>query len=197
MQGEKGVIATVEIPSIDGEKQTNSSGRFRNENATTVTMTRTDLNLAWPYPGFHERFFPRVRLHDLDSAETGNRAWKVSGAQGSPVVERKVEHWKSCSVSSALFLCLISRCVVVPIIGWFSKRTGTSVDDGARKSNNWVGQWLCGKLGTGSRVQSFPRAFPSSNDVPVLLLGQPYISHTGNEIWLDAQRSVFDQLWVV
>lgn len=28
-------------------------------------------------------------------------------------------------------------------------------------------------MGTGSRVQSFPRAFPSSNDVPVLLLNQP------------------------
>ena len=46
MQGEKGVTATAEIPSIDGEKQTNSSGRFRNENATAVTMARTDLNLA-------------------------------------------------------------------------------------------------------------------------------------------------------
>ena len=78
-------------------------------------MARTDLNLAWPYPGFHERFFSRVLLEDLNSAETGNRAWKVSGAQGSPVAERKVEHRKSCSVSSALFLVLISRCVVVPI----------------------------------------------------------------------------------
>ena len=31
------------------------------------------------------------------------------------MAERKVEHRKSCSVSSALFLVLISRCVVVPI----------------------------------------------------------------------------------
>ena len=59
------------------------------------------------------------------------------------------------------------------LIGWFSNRTGTSVDDGARKSNNWLDQWLSGKLGTGSRVQSFPRAFPSSNDAPVLLLNRP------------------------
>ena len=36
-----------------------------------------------------------------------------------------------------------------------------------------VDQWQRGKLGTGSRVKSFPRAFPSSNDVPVLLLNQP------------------------
>ena len=28
-------------------------------------------------------------------------------------------------------------------------------------------------MGTGSRVKSLPRAFPSSNDVPVLLLNQP------------------------
>ena len=34
-------------------------------------------------------------------------------------------------------------------------------------------QWLSGKLSTGSRVQSFPRAFPSSNEVSVLLLNQP------------------------
>ena len=52
---------------------------------------------------------------------------------------------------------------------------GTSVDDGARKSNNWIDQWSSDKLGTGSRVQSFPRDFPSSNDVPVLLLNQPSI----------------------
>ena len=65
--------------------------------------------------------------------------------------------------------------VVAPSIGWFSNITGTLVDDCARKSNNWLDQWLSGKLGTGSRVylKSFPPAFPSSNDVPVLLLNQP------------------------
>ena len=36
-----------------------------------------------------------------------------------------------------------------------------------------VDQWQRGKLGTGSRVKSLLRAFPSSNDVPVLLLNQP------------------------
>ena len=38
------------------------------------------------------------------------------------------------------------------ILGWFSNRTGTSVDDGARKSNNWLDQLQSGKLSTGSRV---------------------------------------------
>ena len=38
------------------------------------------------------------------------------------------------------------------ILGWFSNRTGTSVDDGARKLNNWLHQWQSCKLGTGSRV---------------------------------------------
>ena len=61
----------------------------------------------------------------------------------------------------------------VQVIGWFSNRTGTSVDDCARKSNNRIDQWQSGKLGTGSRVLSFPLAYPSSNDVPVLLLNQP------------------------
>ena len=40
-------------------------------------------------------------------------------------------------------------------IGWFSNRTGTSVEDGARKSNNWLHQWQSSKLGTGSQVLSF------------------------------------------
>ena len=56
---------------------------------------------------------------------------------------------------------------------------GTSVDDDARKSNNWLDQWESSKLSTGSRVQSFPRAFPSSTDVPVLLLNQPNVSVRG------------------
>ena len=59
------------------------------------------------------------------------------------------------------------------VFGWFSNRTGTSVDDGARKSKNWLDQWQSDKVGTGSRVQSFSRAFPSSNDVRVLSLNQP------------------------
>ena len=65
------------------------------------------------------------------------------------------------------------RSLTPRIIGWFSNRTETSVDDGARKSNNWLDQWLSVKLGTGSRVLSFPRAFLTSNDVPMLLLNQP------------------------
>ena len=36
------------------------------------------------------------------------------------------------------------------LLGWFSYRTGTSVDDGTRKSNNWLDQWQSRKLGTGS-----------------------------------------------
>ena len=37
------------------------------------------------------------------------------------------------------------------ILGSFSNRTGTSVDDGARKLNNWLDQWHNDKFGTGSR----------------------------------------------
>ena len=50
--------------------------------------------------------------------------------------------------ASGAFLCGVSS----KILGWFSNRTGTSVDDGARKSNNWLDQWQNGKLSTGSRV---------------------------------------------
>ena len=56
-------------------------------------------------------------------------------------------------------------------IGRFSNRTGTSVDDGARKSNNWLDQWQSGKLAAKVTFSPFPRAFPSC-DVPVLLLNR-------------------------
>ena len=45
-----------------------------------------------------------------------------------------------------------SASFIKVIIGCFSNRTGTSVDDGERKLNNWLDQWQSGKLGTGSRV---------------------------------------------
>ena len=61
-------------------------------------------------------------------------------------------YWHQCSWSYVDRLFLMA--VPDKVIGWFSNRTGTSVDDDARKS-------------------SFPRTFPSSNDVPVLLLNQP------------------------
>jgi len=38
------------------------------------------------------------------------------------------------------------------VIRLISNRTGTSVDDGARKSNNWLDQWQGGKLDIESRV---------------------------------------------
>ena len=76
------------------------------------------------------------------------------------------------------------------ILGWFSHRTGTSVDEGSRKSNNWLDQWLCGKLGTGSQVQSFPHAFPSPNDVPVMLLNQPNIALGGVRFWIASDPQV-------
>ena len=53
---------------------------------------------------------------------------------------------------------------------------GTSVDDGVHKSNNWLDQWQSGKLGSGSSIHSFPRAFSLSTNIPFLLLNQPTIS---------------------
>ena len=78
----------------------------------------------------------------------------------------------NCNSSRALWL----------LVGWFSYRTGTSVDDGVRKSTNWLDQWLSGKVGTGSRVKSFSRALPSSNDVPALLLNQPNSEFTQEDV---------------
>ena len=76
-------------------------------------------------------------------------------------------------------VCFIWEVVTRISLGWFSNWTATSVYDCARKSNNsldhlaWPMAWPI--LGTGSRFQSLPRALPSPNGVPVLLLNQPIV----------------------
>ena len=52
---------------------------------------------------------------------------------------------------------------------------GKSIDNGARRSNNWLDRWQSDILGTWGRVKSLTRAFLSSTDVPVLLLNKPII----------------------
>ena len=91
--------------------------------------------------------------------------------------------WTVCAIFSSLYeikkqIAAIKTCKIAGqqkrLFGWFSNRTGTSVDDCARKSNNWLDQRQRGKFGTGSPVKSFPRDFPSSIDFPVLSLNQPF-----------------------
>ena len=81
--------------------------------------------------------------------------------------------WNKLDQGLATKHLILQKRATHEIIDWFSNRRGTSVDDGALKSDNWLDQWQSGKLSTGSRVWSFPSAFPSSTDVPVLLLNQP------------------------
>ena len=54
-------------------------------------------------------------------------------------------------------------------LGWFSKRTGTSLHNGARCTNTQI--WS-----NKNRIQTIPRSFTSSSQVPVLLLNQPILS---------------------
>ena len=64
------------------------------------------------------------------------------------LVYRTVETF--CAELEKMVMANRWRCISW-IFGWFSNRTGTSVADGVRKSNNWVDQWHSSKLGTGSR----------------------------------------------
>ena len=112
------------------------TGRFRNETRRQWRW-RAQI-LIWldhtlgSFRGFFSRAAPRFGQRKPETAHEKSLAPRVA-QQLSPAAERKVEHWKSCSVSSALFLVLISRCVVVPIMGWSRKRTGTSFDDGKER----------------------------------------------------------------
>ena len=56
----------------------------------------------------------------------------------------------------------------VRILSWFSKRTGTSLHNGARCTNTQI--WS-----NKNRIQTIPRAFTSSSYVSVLLLNQPIV----------------------
>ena len=80
----------------------------------------------------------------------------------SPV--RELFSFFLCSSIKTLFCCSINTSWVQlikveppikgieNILGSLSNRKATSIDDGARRSNNWLNQWQRGKLGTGSRV---------------------------------------------
>ena len=60
--------------------------------------------------------------------------------------------------------------LALSLLGWLSNRTATSVDHCARKSNNWLDQWLSGTLGTGSWV------------VPSV---QPFFQFQKQLVWLE------------
>ena len=102
-------------------------------------------------------------------------------------------HWSVCcfirlSTSSA-FCC--SYLVCLDIIGWFSSRTGTSVDDGKARRKDWTRlpvpdlppapcHWSS---------QLFNLRAPSSTYVPVLLLNQP--NNVGVSSFLTPLAGVF------
>ena len=62
--------------------------------------------------------------------------------------------WDRVGVVSSCTMGLFCGCYrfIYWLLGWFSNRTGTLVNDGAHKSNNWLDQLQSGKLGTGSLV---------------------------------------------
>ena len=58
--------------------------------------------------------------------------------------------------------------------GYNKEMKRNDIDDGARKwKSRLTHSRACGNMGTGSSTHSFPRAFPSSMDVPVILLTTP------------------------
>ena len=66
----------------------------------------------------------------------------------------------------------------VLLLDWFSKTTGTSLDNGARRANTQIwSNW--------NRIQTILPAPTSSSDVPVLLLNQP--------IWTTRQTCSYNQ----
>ena len=105
--------------------------------------TRRKFCLEFSPHFIHSLFIP---LFSLKCAPLLPQCWAT----------RFLEHWDDCNPKSTLgrgkFKICDEYCSWLSWIGWFSNRTRTSVDDCARKSNNWLDQWQRGKLGTGNRV---------------------------------------------
>ena len=62
------------------------------------------------------------------------------------------------SFSRQLHVANFARCLCLSLSkGWFSYRKGTSVDEGARKSINWLEQWQSDKFWAPSPLRAFSR----------------------------------------
>ena len=75
---------------------------------------------------------------ELNDAGESERPWSDRGSRTHPCVTRDLR--------------LDSKTRTTRTIDLFSNRTGTSVDDGALKSNYRLDRWQSGKLSTGSRL---------------------------------------------
>ena len=145
-----------------------------------ITCSRTCETGPTVYRPYPPLFFGRKSQERLEKTRKSNRLQMLIQRQ-----QFVLSYLKTLSIGPAgvwTYSLPLSRPALVPS-GWFSNRTGTSVDDGERKLSNWLDQWQKSKLGTGSRVYSFPRDFPSSTDVHVLLLNQP-IELTGRRCYV-------------
>ena len=111
---------------------------FWGTSRTTVNFYREQGNMHPPPP-------PTPNPHPLPW-ESLFHVIHESGWQRTSVSDRTL--WSSFSPFGTSFI----QCELGGFRSSFGNRTGTSVDDGARKSNNWLDQWQSGKLGTGSRV---------------------------------------------
>ena len=79
--------------------------------------------------------------------------------------------------------------VIINIIGWLSKRTRTSLDEGARSKNTliWSKQ---------SRIQAVLHALPSPSDVRAPLLNQFNNIHKNiSQFWLVKSSAVLFKQW--
>ena len=100
-------------------------------------------------------------------------------------------HWSVCcfirlSTSSA-FCC--SYLVCLDIIGWFSNKTGTSVDDGKARGKDWTRLPVPNLPLCHWSSQLFNLRAPSSTEVPVLVLNQP--NNIGVRSFLTTLAGVF------
>ena len=102
-------------------------------------------------------------------------SFHVAVVQGRQEIYEKA--WCMCRIVVLLITPVAFVTLPLPfvrsLIGWFSNRTGTSVDDGAHKSNNWLTNGRAANWAPEVEFRPFCALTPSLEDVPVLLLNQP------------------------
>ena len=119
-------------------------------------------------------FWHTLTARDDTRDREANSSRQNDVAGGDFLRGKQVEHATALSLAfAAAKIKNLPLALEKKIGAWL---LGKSIDDGARRSNNWLDQWQSDILGTGGRVKSLTRGFFSSTDVPVLLLNKPIIA---------------------
>ena len=133
----------------------------------TLLYTRIDKmtmrNVKFLVLGNDRMACPWLSLYDSTNTSPSDSSDILKEPTSQTLYSNSLCHWQRFLRPFYCWIDLPSTCLFgkcwnghklrdIGLIDWFSNRAGTSVDDGGRKSNNWLDRWQSDTLSTGSRV---------------------------------------------